>query len=605
VEGHVERRRKSRLFAFSYDGCVSPSISLHGYPAGAVPAAQALEWGFTWYPSQQPAALVLKDTGSIAENALTKVLREWDRFESDLFLCHIRGAPGRNTESDTQPFVRSHAGRDWVLLHAGELPGDKATALPLGDGPRFDPVGRTDSERILCWLLGVLEERGARRLADVGWDRLHEWFRHLNDLGPCNLMLSDGIDLVVYQDRRRLSELFWLQRPAPQSALDLRSDDVTVRLTGDTARQRSSIVVSSVPLSADPWRPMAGGQLLVLRSGSLLWDSHAGECPELGPAPPMPRRLYRPEPRVLSVVHETTYRYGYQVERSTHLLKLAPLRDLTQTPLEHEVTISVPSLRHEFEDVFGNRTTAITVETPFYELKVTSRSLVRVAAPAPLELSGPRRVSLPLVWMPWQRQMMSPYLLPPELSESELRILIDYALGFARRQDNDLVETLCDMNVTIHRDFAYMPGETHIDTTPFEFFERRRGVCQDFANLLICLARLLNIPARYRVGYLYTGADYANKLQSEASHAWVELYLPDHGWHGFDPTNGCLVGTDHVRVAAGRHYRDAAPIAGTIYAGGGIETLDVRVRVELGEEPVPDAAIAGAGMGPGTGDREY
>lgn len=592
MEGFAERRRNSRLLALSFDGCVSPSITLHGPQAGAVPATQALGWGFAWYPGRQAAAQVLKDSGSIAENAMTKVLREWDRFESDLFLCHIRGAPGRNTEADTQPFVRSYAGRDWVLAHAGELPGDKSTVLPLGDRPRFDPVGRTDSERMLCWLLGLIDERGARRLAEVGWERLHEWLRHLNDLGSCNLLLSDGLDLVVYQDRYRLSGLSWLRRPAPQSALDLRSDDFTVQLTGDDARQRSSIVVSSTPLSPEPWRPMAGGQLLVLRAGSVQWDSHAGAAPDLGPAPPMPMRLRRPEPRVLSVVHETVYRYGYQVERSNHLLKLQPLRDQTQTPLEHEVTISVPSLRHEFEDVFGNSTTGITIETPFYELRITSRSLVRVAEPAPLELSGPRRVSLPLVWMPWQRQMMSPYLLPPELSESELRILIEYAMGFARRQDNDLVETLCDMNATIHRDFTYVPGETHIDTTPFEFFEQRRGVCQDFANLLICLARLLNIPARYRVGYLYTGADYANKLQSEASHAWVELFLPDHGWHGFDPTNGCLVGTDHVRVAAGRHYRDAAPIAGTIYAGGGIETLDVKVRVELAEEPAEPAFVA-------------
>ena len=592
MEGYVERRRKSRLLALSFDGRVSPSVSLHGYPADTVPTAPAVGWGFAWYPGQQPAALVLKDTGSIAENALTKVLREWDRFESDLFLCHVRGAPGRNTDADTQPFVRSHAGRDWVLLHTGELPGDKATVLPLGDHPRFDPVGRTDSERMLCWLLGLIEERGARRLAEVGWERLHEWLRHLNDLGTCNLMLSDGSDLLVYQDRYQLPALSWLRRPAPLSALDLRSDDLTVQLSGDAARQRSSIVVSSMTLSPDPWQAMAGGQLLVLRGGSVHWDSQTGAAPELGTAPPTRTRSRRPEPRVLSVVHETTYRYGYQVERSTHLLKLAPLRDLTQTPLEHDVTISVPSFRHEFEDVFGNRTTAITIETPFYELKVTSRSLVRVAEPTPLELLGPRRVSLPLVWMPWQRQMMSPYLLPPELSESELRILIDYALGFVRRQDNDLVETLCDINSTIHRDFTYVPGETHLDTTPFEFFERRRGVCQDFANLLICLARLLNIPARYRVGYLYTGADYANKLQSEASHAWVELYLPDHGWHGFDPTNGCLVGTDHVRVAAGRHFRDAAPIAGTIYAGGGIETLDVKVRVELAEEPVEPAVLA-------------
>jgi transglutaminase-like putative cysteine protease len=214
---------------------------------------------------------------------------------------------------------------------------------------------------------------------------------------------------------------------------------------------------------------------------------------------------------------------------------------------------------------------------------------VEVDEPAPLSLAGPRRVTLPLVWMPWQRQVMAPYLLPPELAESELRELTHFALGVARRQDNDLAAMLWDLNETIYRDFTYAPGETHIWTTPFEFYEQRRGVCQDFANLLICLARLLNIPARYRVGYVWTGASHANRVQSEASHAWAELYLPEHGWHGFDPTNGCLVGTDHVRVAAGRNFRDASPMSGTILVGGGAETLDVRVRVDAVDDAAREA----------------
>src|SRR5690606_17716177 len=98
------------------------------------------------------------------------------------------------------------------------------------------------------------------------------------------------------------------------------------------------------------------------------------------------------------------------------------------------------------------------------------------------------------------------------------------------------------------------------------------------------MARLLGIPARYRVGYINTGADYENKVQSEASHAWAELYLPWFGWYGFDPTNGCLVGSDHVRVAAGRNYRDASPTSGTIYKGGGGEKLNVAVRVMVENE---------------------
>ncbi len=82
------------------------------------------------------------------------------------------------------------------------------------------------------------------------------------------------------------------------------------------------------------------------------------------------------------------------------------------------------------------------------------------------------------------------------------------------------------------------------------------------------------------MGYIYTGGDYENKLQSDASHAWAEVYLPYLGWRGFDPTNGCIVAQDHVRVASGRNYRDATPVSGTIFKGGGNEQLKVEVQIK-------------------------
>jgi transglutaminase-like putative cysteine protease len=236
----------------------------------------------------------------------------------------------------------------------------------------------------------------------------------------------------------------------------------------------------------------------------------------------------------------------------------------------------------EYEDVFGNHSTYVELSVDYSELTIESRSIVRVLEPPPLSgRSSARRDTLPLVWMPWQRQMMSPYLLPPELPESELQELNEFALSVVARNDSDLYCTLLDLNETIYKDFAYVSGSTTLETTPYEVFVNRRGVCQDFANLLICFARLLGVPARYRVGYIFTGGNYQNKVQSEASHAWTELYLPWNGWRGFDPTNGCIAGVDHVRVACGRNYRDATPTAGTIYKGGaGLETLSVGVRVE-------------------------
>jgi transglutaminase-like putative cysteine protease len=176
--------------------------------------------------------------------------------------------------------------------------------------------------------------------------------------------------------------------------------------------------------------------------------------------------------------------------------------------------------------------------------------------------------------------MLQPFLLPPELAESELLELVEYAMSFVRRNDQDLLDTLLDMNWTIFKEYTYRQGSTTISTTPFEVYVSRRGVCQDFANLFICLARLLGVPARYVCGYIYTGLKNPNQIQSEASHAWVQMYLPEVGWKGFDPTNGVLTQTEHVRVAVGRSYVDATPTSGTIFVGGGGETLEVDVRCE-------------------------
>jgi transglutaminase-like putative cysteine protease len=292
------------------------------------------------------------------------------------------------------------------------------------------------------------------------------------------------------------------------------------------------------------------------------------------------------EPKTLAVVHRTSYRYEQRVERSSHLLKLVPVHDRLQQLIDHSLVLTLDGEAYEgksidFDDVFGNRARRVVIERPYRELVIEARSRVRLEAPhldfKPLES---RRV-IPLVWMPWQREMMAPYLLPAELPETQLQELADYATAFVERNDNDLIGTVLDMIRSIYKEYKYTQGATTVSTTAFDVYANRRGVCQDFANLFICMARLLSIPARYTCGYLYTGPKAENTAQSEASHAWVELYLPEQGWRGFDPTNGVMTQTDHVRVAVGRSYQDATPTSGTLYVGGGTETLVADVRVEL------------------------
>jgi transglutaminase-like putative cysteine protease len=298
--------------------------------------------------------------------------------------------------------------------------------------------------------------------------------------------------------------------------------------------------------------------------------------------------------RTFRVAHRTVYRYEKPVERSAHLLRLVPVHDHLQTLASHELSVSldgrplVDGRQREYEDVFGNRARRLQLETPYRELAIEARSVVTPLDTDPLAFRPLRaRSTIPLVWMPWQRQILQPFLLPPELPESELIELVDYAMSFVKRNDSDLPQTLLDMNASIHRDYEYRQGATTVLTTPFEVYANRRGVCQDFTNLFICMARLLGVPARYVCGYLYTGPKHENRAQAEASHAWAQVYLPEVGWKGFDPTNGVLTRTDHVRVAVGRNYVDATPTSGTIFVGGGPETLEVSVEVDSNQAVVP------------------
>jgi transglutaminase-like putative cysteine protease len=279
------------------------------------------------------------------------------------------------------------------------------------------------------------------------------------------------------------------------------------------------------------------------------------------------------------VKHLTRYQYSQAIQRSRHCVHLRPIHDIHQKVSDYRLTIrpEVPVI--EYEDVFGNWATRFEITQPYTELSMQVESTVELLDSDPFAFANlPMRPSFPLVWMPWEYKMLSPYLTPIELPETQLLELYDYAMSFAEQNGHDLMETLFAINLTLFREYQYVPGSTWLDTTPYEVFTTKRGVCQDFANLFICLARVLGIPARYVSGYVHTGNNGAARARSDASHAWVQLYIPNIGWKGYDPTNGVLPSTEHVRVAYGRHYRDATPTSGTLYTSAQ-ESMSVDVQI--------------------------
>jgi transglutaminase-like putative cysteine protease len=338
------------------------------------------------------------------------------------------------------------------------------------------------------------------------------------------------------------------------------------------------MAMESPPLNAPPANPApADRPAPPMESANVaVQASSPPPAPEPAPAPP------KPAGRRLKVRHANHFEYNPSVGRSVHRLQLRPVHDRRQTVVSHTLQIDPAIEMHdysEYEDVFGNWATRFEISQSYTKLSIVAESVVELLDDDPFAFARlERRPTFPVNWMPWEVKMLAPYLAPVELPETHLREIFDYAMSFIVRNKYDLLETLFDINLTMFHEFAYLPMCTNNETTPFEVLMNKRGVCQDFANLVICMARMLNIPARYVCGYIFTGNTGPARAQSDASHAWVQLYLPGVGWKGFDPTNGVLPATDHVRVSVGRHFRDTAPITGTLYTPAS-ERLIIDVEV--------------------------
>ena len=169
-------------------------------------------------------------------------------------------------------------------------------------------------------------------------------------------------------------------------------------------------------------------------------------------------------------------------------------------------------------------------------------------------------------------------------------------LAVARRADP--LTTLLDVNHALHRAIAYDGASTNVDSPIDQALQHRRGVCQDYAHIMLALVRnYLHIPCRYVSGYLFHSQ--GDTSADGASHAWLDAWLPDLGWVGFDPTNDMLVGERHIEVAVGRDYHDVPPTRGTYKGAAGSElTVAVRVRLLQADADAAEPADGDTGEAP-------
>jgi len=287
----------------------------------------------------------------------------------------------------------------------------------------------------------------------------------------------------------------------------------------------------------------------------------------------------------LHIIHETHYRYSAPVVLSQQLLHLTPRTLPWQTCERHRISVEPPAGEMaEREDYYGNRTVHLLIAAPHESLVVRAESEVTVRPRARERRSAPK-----VAWETVRARLHSlegqPLAEPAEfLYESphieRLRELTDYAQkSFTARRG--MLEAASDLARRIHRDFTFDRTATSVSTPLKQVLRDRRGVCQDFAHLMIGCLRGIGLSACYVSGYILTAPPPGRQrlVGADASHAWVSVYCGERaGWVDIDPTNNCLVVDSHVTLGWGRDFGDVTPMRGVIL-GGGTQTLAVRVTV--------------------------
>jgi len=276
---------------------------------------------------------------------------------------------------------------------------------------------------------------------------------------------------------------------------------------------------------------------------------------------------------IYDVRQTTTYTYETAVTRARHVLRLLPVtRDpqrVTAAMLDIE---PLPVIRREATDFFRNWMTVVELEEPHETLTLKLAARVSVAAVAPTDSeSSP----------PWESVRAEAYASqdigpasPVHFIYPSRQVSLDPEIrDYARKSfapGRPVLAGSMEMMRRIKDDFAYQPGATTVTTTPSTAFALRRGVCQDFAHIMIAGLRGLGLPAAYVSGFLRTvPRQGAMRLAgADAMHAWVAVWCGGAGWWGLDPTNAMIASEDHVMLAIGRDYADVAPIDGVVLASG-------------------------------------
>jgi transglutaminase-like putative cysteine protease len=292
----------------------------------------------------------------------------------------------------------------------------------------------------------------------------------------------------------------------------------------------------------------------------------------------------------LAITHETRYSYSPAVQTAQHVAHLQPANTPCQQVLQHSLYVEPAATVQHNVDAFCNHRAYWALTHPHEGLLVRAYSEITTSPIAP----GNSMQS----WESVREHFRYRGGHPADVNNgfvfgSHHAPVHEAFLAYAQSSfspGRPLVQAATELTARMHRDFTYASQSTDINTPALEALESRRGVCQDFAHILLACLRSLGLPARYVSGYLLTQPPPGQPrlVGSDASHAWASVYVPElashacQGWLDLDPTNNrcglASPGLDYVRLAVGRDFADVSPLRGVLQ-GGGAHTLEVAVTV--------------------------
>ena len=281
------------------------------------------------------------------------------------------------------------------------------------------------------------------------------------------------------------------------------------------------------------------------------------------------------------VVHDTIYNYAYQVVNSQQFTHLTPRHTAHQEVLWHLLEFSpAPDENTKSRDYYGNHCHSVLIQSLHDTLHVKATTLVRLT---------PFDPDNALAAQAWETALVPSIYEAEVLEVADMRLssplvpLLEASQQYAARfltPGRPWLEAMMDLTAHIKQEFTYDAEATDVNTPLTEVLAGKRGVCQDFAHVMLSCLRSHKLAGRYVSGYILNEppAGEEKMLGSDASHAWVETWLPGLGWVGFDPTNGKLATTEFITIGWGRDYSDVPPLRGVVL-GGGEHELEVRVSV--------------------------